>query len=167
LGVAVGVALVSATLAAPPATPGGSTGPRIGPTLGGAPTADLSGLLQRQGLLDPNKLTTWRSYSFGVTTGGGHTSSGALLVQHMHYQLSKPLSLYMEVGLQHDPLGMAGVGNDGARQASLTIPSLELIYRPTDNVIFSVQYSQRDGNYGDPWGRSGRDPWWTRVRQAE
>ena len=156
-------AIAAASSPAQDTKPGATPSMALGPTLTGAPTADLRSLFQQQGLLDPNRLTTWRSYSFGFGTGGGRTTSGGLLVQHMHYQISKPLSLYMELGLQHNPLGMAGLSNSGSQQASLTIPRMELIYRPTENVVFSVLYSRRSRSQWYPWSQSARDPWWTRA----
>lgn len=124
------------------------------PTIESAPTVDLMGLLKRQGVFDDNRLTTWRTYSFGIASGGGHTTSGGLLVQHMQYQLSKPLTLHVAVGLEHNPLGMAGMNIGGPQQANITIPSVDLIYRPTDSVIFSFHYSQMP-TYG-----YGSANWW-------
>jgi len=133
----------------------------IGPTVGGVPTADLAGLLQRQGLFDPARLTTWRSYSFGISTSKYGTSSAGLLIQHLQYQISKPLTLYMEVGLLHNPLGMVGVKN-GPQQASLVIPALDLIYRPKDNLTISFHYSQVPSSaYGYPYS----SPWWTHPQE--
>lgn len=120
------------------------------PTIQGAPTADLASLFQRQGLFDQSKITTWKTYSFGVTTGGGHTHSSGLLVQHLQYQISKPLTLHMSVGLEHNPLAMAGL-NTGPQQASIVIPSLDLIYRPTDNVFVTFHYSNAPAYNARPW----------------
>ncbi len=119
-----------------------TTVPSYRPTIEGASTVDLMGLLQRQGIFDQERVTTWRTYSFGMAMGGGQTTSGGLLVQHMQYQLSKPLTLHVAVGLEHNPLGMAGMNIGGPQQANLTIPSVDLIYRPSDSFVFSFHYSQ-------------------------
>ena len=124
---------------------------QVGPTIAGAPTADLAGLLQRQGLLNPAKLRTWRSYSFGIATDGRRTTSVGLLLQHLEYQISTPLTLYMEVGLLHNPLGMAGVSRFGPQQAQLVIPALDLIYRPQENLTVSFHFSQMPSRYTNPW----------------
>ena len=123
-------------------------------TVGTQPGQGLVGLLKDNGLFDPEKLTTWRSYSFEMATGGGQTTSAGLLVQHMHYQFSQPLSLYMEVGLLHDPLGAAGVTSSSMQQtASVVIPNLDLIYRPTENMTLQFHFSQgTQGYYSSPWG---------------
>jgi hypothetical protein len=131
-----------------------------GPTIAGAPTADLASLIQRRGLLDPSKLTTWRTYSFGVSAGTYGTTSAGLLIQHIQYQLSEPLTLYMEVGLLHNPLGMAGLSNSGSQQASLVIPAVDLVYRPRENMTVSFHYSQMPSSvqrYGYGFGT----PWWS------
>ena len=134
--------------------------PQLGPTIDGAPTADLAGLFARQGLFDSPNLTTWRSYSFGMSMGGGRTTSGGLLVQHMQYQIAKQLTLHMAVGLEHDPLGMAGISAGGTQQANLTIPSLDLIYRPTESTVISFHYAQMSsgaGGFGAPWWEQSYD----------
>ena len=130
----------------------------VGPTIAGAPSAGLSSLIQRQGLLDPSKLTMWGSYSFGISSGPSGATSMGMLVEHMKYQLSKPLTLYMEVGLLHNPLAAVGMRN-GPQQASLVIPALDLIYRPTDHTTISLHYSQMPSSayrYGYGFGV----PWW-------
>jgi hypothetical protein len=137
----------------------------VGPTIGGAPTADLVSLMRRQGLFDPSRLTTSRSYSFGISSGGGTTTSAGLLVQHIQYQISTPLTLRMDVGLLHNPLGLAGFRN-GPQQASLVIPAIDLIYRPRDNMVLSVHYSQMpSGRNRNPLGYDSfgyeADSWWT------
>ena len=114
--------------------------PSYRPTIEGASTVDLMGLLQRQGIFDQERVTTWRTYSFGMAMGGGQTTSGGLLVQHMQYQLSKPLTLHVAVGLSiiTRQAGMNSVVPEG----DLTIPSVDLIYRPSDSFVFSFHYSQ-------------------------
>jgi len=132
--------------------PFGQERTKAGPTIEGAPTADLAGLLQRQGLFSPSRLQTWSSYSFGMSAGGGTTTSAGLLVQHLQYQISKPLTLYMELGLLHNPLSMAGSSVNGPSQASFVIPALDLIYRPTENMMLSVHFSQtQQPQYQTPW----------------
>ncbi|HNZ39644.1 MAG TPA: hypothetical protein PK251_00570 [Candidatus Latescibacteria bacterium] len=147
-------------LAAQTATASGpfvtNTGER-GPTIAGAPTADLVSLMRRQGLFDSSKLTTWRSYSFGIASSGGTTTSAGLLLQHIQYQIATPLTLRMDVGLLHNPLGVAGFRN-GPQQASIVIPALDLVYRPTENMVLSVHYSQMPSNrYGYGYGYNA---WW-------
>ena len=125
------------------------------------PGEGLAGLLQGSGLFDASKLTTWRSYSFEMATGGGYTSSAGLLVQHMHYQFSRPLSLYMEVGLLHDPLGMAGIsGANGPQKASIVIPNMDLVYRPTENMVFQLHFSQTTYGNTSPWMLSPTGQTW-------
>lgn len=153
-----GLALVLAMGVAGASDDRDATSYTVGPTLTGAPTADLTKLMQRQGLLDPDKLTTWRSYSFGISTGAYGTTSAGLLVQHIQYQLAKPLTLYAEIGLLHNPLSVAGF-NNGPQNASLIIPSLGLIYRPRENVIVSFHYSQTPTSaYRHGYGLGA--PWW-------
>ena len=141
-------------------TPTSTMAPSYRPTIESAPTVDLMGLLQRQGIFDQNRVSTWRTYSFGMAMGGGQTTSGGLLVQHMQYQLSKPLTLHVALGLEHNPLGMAGMNIGGPQQASLTIPSVDLIYRPSDSFIFSFHYSQVP-SYGYDSGT-----WWEREAMS-
>jgi hypothetical protein len=123
--------------------------------LPGSSTTDLKGLLQSQGLFDSSRLESWQSYSFEMTSSGGRTSSAGLLIQHLKYQISRPLTLYMEVGVLHNPLGMAGMNMNGPQEASVTIPAFDLIYRPTDNMTFQFHFSQTPySSYGDPLGSS-------------
>ena len=130
------------------------------PTIQNAPTADLANLFRRQGLFDSDKISSWKTYSFGMAVGGGRTTSGGLLVQHMQYRISKPLTLHMAVGLEHDPVGMAGFNTGGPRQANLTIPSIDLIYRPSESMVFAVHYSQiprSNGGFGSQGWERGFD----------
>jgi len=148
----VGLAFVMMTgLAVAAEQPTGRTDAAVGPRVDGASTTGLTDLIVRQGLLDPARLTTWRSYSFGMTTGGSQTQSAGLLIQHLQYQISKPLTLYMEVGLLHNPLGMAGMRTGGPSQASLVIPAFDLTYRPREDMAFSIHFSQMPRSYGTPW----------------
>lgn len=150
----IGLALTASLVAAGIASATGLTEQSpVGPRITGAPTADLAGLVQSAGLFDTSRLTTWRSYSFGMSSGGGRVTSAGLLVQHLQYQISKPLTFHAEIGLLHNPLGMMGSKSvGGPQQASLVIPAMDLIYRPSNNMIYSIHYSQTP-NYGyrDPW----------------
>ena len=137
-----------------------TTVPSYRPTIEGTSTVDLMGLLQRRGIFDQERVSTWRTYSFGMATGGGQAASGGLLVQHMQYQLSKPLTLHVAVGLEHNPLGMAGMNIGGPQQANLTIPSVDLIYRPSDSFVFSFHYSQMP-SYG-----YDSAAWWEREEMS-
>ncbi|HPU85735.1 MAG TPA: hypothetical protein PLE60_10420 [Candidatus Latescibacteria bacterium] len=149
--------LVLAAGAVPASGPFDTDAGGRGPTIAGAPTADLVSLMRRQGLFDSSRLTTWRSYSFGIASGGGTTTSAGLLLQHIQYQIATPLTLRMDVGLLHNPLGIAGFRN-GPQQASLVIPALDLVYRPTENMVLSVHYSQMPSSrYGYGYGYNA---WW-------
>lgn len=131
----------------------------VGPTIAGAPTADLAGLIRSNGLLNPSRLKTWSSYSFGMSSGPGGMSSAGLFTEHIQYEIAKPLLLNMEVGLLHNPLGTIGVHSiGGPQQASLVIPSADLIYRPNKNMVISLHYSQMP--YSAYQTGVGYYPWW-------
>ncbi|MCH8874874.1 hypothetical protein IH824_19285 [candidate division KSB1 bacterium] len=55
--------------------------------------------------LDPNKFSMSHSYSLSFTSFGGQSYNQGLYLNTMMYQLSNPIKMYFQFGVQHQPFG--------------------------------------------------------------
>ncbi len=95
------------------------------------------------------------SYSMMYYTGGGYSGSLGMLTNTMNFRLADPLLLRVNMGVQHQPFG-------GPKEMNTTqfLHGAELIYRPTNNLMFNVGYSNNPyysgfGAYESPFN----NPW--------
>ena len=86
--------------------------------------------------LDPNKFSM--SHSYSLTVGSGGYSSG-LYLNTMQYRFSNPLTLYLQLGIQHHPFGNK-FGNT-TQQNQMFISGAGLRYKPSENFGLYLEYS--------------------------
>lgn len=107
------------------------------------------------GWFDPSRLTMNQSYSLSYSTFGGKGFSLGEYVNSMSYRISDPLSVRMDVSFMHSPYSAFG-DKFGKDLTGLRISRAELNYRPSENMMFQVQFRQVPaaglfGGYGRPW----------------
>ena len=99
--------------------------------------------------LDPTKFSMSHSYSLSFTSIGGHSFSQGLYLNTMKYQFSNPLTMYLQVGLLHQPFGTFGQTNLSKNELFLSGAGLE--YKPSDNFKVQIELSQQPNNYYSPY----------------
>jgi hypothetical protein len=112
--------------------------------------SDDSGLLF--GWFDPGKLKMAQSFSMSYQTFGQNGFALGIYTNSLSYQVSDPLSVQMDVSVMKSPY--SSMGGDFAKSLSgIYLSRAELNYRPSDNMLFQVQYRQMPaalyyGGYG-------------------
>jgi hypothetical protein len=112
--------------------------------------SDDSGLLF--GWFDPGKLKMSQSYSLSYQTFGSNGFALGVYTNSMSYQISKPLSVQMDVSLMHSPYSSMG-DQFGKSLSGIYLTRAELNYQPSDNTLFQIQFRQMPqalyyGGYG-------------------
>ncbi len=123
------------------------TGSRVGESL---VRSDNGGLLF--GWFDPSRLTMRNSYSLSYTSFGSQGFSLGTLTSSMAYQISDPLSVAFDVSLMHSPFNNLG-SRMGTDLSGIYLTRAQLDYRPSDNVLFQIQFRQIPSMY---WMNSAR-----------
>lgn len=99
------------------------------------------GLAKQPGfsLLDPSRLNLSHSYSLSFFSGGGVSGSLGLYNGTLTYQLAKPLTLSLNLGILHDP-GALYDRNRGLKTSTTFLPSGRLDWNPSNNFRMSVSF---------------------------
>jgi hypothetical protein len=104
------------------------------------------------GFFDPSRLVMRQSYSLSYTSfGSGQGMSLGAYTNSLSYRFSDPLSVQFDVSLMHSPFG----GFNDRMTKDLTgiyLTRAQLNYRPTENVLFQIQYRQMPSMYFLPNG---------------
>ncbi|MCG8607112.1 hypothetical protein MJD09_19275 [bacterium] len=95
--------------------------------------------------LDPNRFSMNHSYTFSVGSFGGESFSQGLYLNTMRYQLSNPITMYLQLGFQHQPLGSLGQSNPNQNQVFLSGAGFQ--YEPSDNFQLRLEFSQTPNRY--------------------
>lgn len=111
-------------------------------------------------LLDLSRIHFSQSYSIGFFSGGGISGSQAMYNGSITYELSRPLTLTLNMGILHDPSALWGnsrVGNNAK-----FYPSGWLDWRPSKNFMMTIGFESVPASYyyGYDWlgrYRSWRD----------
>ncbi|MFH1700407.1 MAG: hypothetical protein ABIE07_07445 [Candidatus Zixiibacteriota bacterium] len=90
-------------------------------------------------LLDLSRLNFAHSYSLSFFSGGGISGSQGLYRGALTYQLSKPLTLTLGLGIFHDP-GSLISGDRGSNNSAMFLPSGYLDWKPSDNFRMSIGF---------------------------
>ncbi|HEY6950987.1 MAG TPA: hypothetical protein VI758_01200 [Bacteroidota bacterium] len=101
--------------------------------------SDDSGLLF--GWFDPGKLKMSQSYSLSYQTFGQNGMALGVYTNSLSYQISKPLSVQMDVSLMHSPYNTFG-DKFGKSLTGVYLSRAELNYKPSDNTLFQIQFRQ-------------------------
>ncbi len=95
-------------------------------------------------LIDLSRLHFSHSYSFSYFSGGGTSGSVGLYTGSIFYELSRSLSLDVELGIAHDPAAL--FGNSVGTSAAF-FPAVNLDYHPSGNFRLSIGFESHPGFY--------------------
>jgi len=109
------------------------------------PTTKIQGIVGLLGL-DPARFSMSQSYTLSFITGGGHSYNQGLYLNTMRYQLSNPLSMFLQLGFVHQPLGSLGE-NNFQQQSEIFVSGVGLEYKPSDNFRMQFEFSQQPHSY--------------------
>lgn len=110
-------------------------------------------------LLHPQRFSMAQSYSVSFTGSSSGSSGSGLYLNTLSYQLAQPLVLSVDLGV-HTPLystfggstySQPGAFQQGGTAAELVLPRIGLDYKPSDNLLFSIQWV----NGEDAWKAYG------------
>jgi len=121
-------------------------------------------------LLDPQNFSMQQSYTMSYSGGSFGSQSSAVYLNTLSYQFGIPLVLSVDVGaynLFHSSMQQPSwAPEQEANRPQFIIPRVGLDYRPTDNVLLSLQFVNGPDAlkaYGYPWGSSPyRGSWYNR-----
>lgn len=99
------------------------------------------------GLLDPNRFSISHSYSMSYSSGTSQSSWDGLYLSSMQYQFSVPVTLFLDMGLSHQPGALFNKGpvDNSMASESFVIPRVGLQYKPTKNTTIRLQYFNMKG----------------------
>jgi hypothetical protein len=106
-------------------------------------------------LADPRRIQMQQSLSFSAAAGGGSSLSQSFYQNNLTMRLSDPLTLHLDLGIL-SPLSSSGPATSGVERGAYLIPSVGLEYRPTESLLFLVQYTRLPSA---PIGSKGALPW--------
>ncbi|MGB2869339.1 MAG: hypothetical protein WBD36_12870 [Bacteroidota bacterium] len=98
------------------------------------------------GWFDPSKFSMHHSYSLSYSTFGGQSMSLGVYTNSMFYQFSDPLSVQFDVSLMHSPFNSFG-DQFSKNLSGIYLSRAELNYRPSENMLFQIQYRQLPAMY--------------------
>lgn len=99
--------------------------------------------------LNPNKFSMSQSYALEFTSFGGQTFNRGLYLNTMMYQLSDPITMYLQIGMQHQPFG-SQVENSPYK-SQIFVSGAGFQYKPSDNFKLQLEYSEQPGLYYSPY----------------
>ena len=100
--------------------------------------------------LDPNKFSMSHSYSLSFTSFGGQSYNQGLYLNTMMYQLSNPIKMYFQFGVQHQPFGQ----NEFQSQSQAFVSGAGFEYKPSDNFKIQLEFSQQPNSFYSPYYNS-------------
>jgi len=100
-------------------------------------------------LLDFSRIRWSHSYSVSFFSGGTSSGTVGLLNTTMFYDISRSLSLTVNLGIEHSG---GAIWGDASNKARL-LPGFHLNYHPSENFQMSVSFQRLDGLYS-PYGGS-------------
>lgn len=94
-----------------------------------------------KGLFDPSRFSMSNSYSMSFISNGHQSIYQNLYVNSSRYQISKSLSLNLDLGYSFSPLAQSSTKN------GTFLPNAELNYRPNDHFLIQMSYHTIDPFY--------------------
>ncbi len=89
--------------------------------------------------LNPNRFSMQQSYSLSFMTAGGQSYSQGVYLNTIQYQLSDPLSVYVQWGMFNQPLG--AMGAQPLTSNRLFLSTAGISFKPNRNMSIEVQYN--------------------------
>lgn len=107
-------------------------------------------------LADSKRLQMHQSVTFSAASGGGSSMTQSLYRNEITYRLSDPLTLQLDLAMM-TPMTASGPAAQGVQTgAAYLLPSVGLEYRPSESMVFSVNYTSFTNA---PLGSPGSLPW--------
>lgn len=111
-------------------------------------------------IFDPAKLNMQQSYTMSYSGNGQGTYSSGVYINHISYQISQPVKLYVDFGMAnmfHNTMQTNQSNELNDNQPNFIIPRIGLNYQATENLFLSIQYTNikdawQAGNYYSPFG---------------
>lgn len=95
--------------------------------------------------LDPNKFTMSHSYTLSFGSFGGNSMTQGIYLNTMQYQISNPLTMYLQLGFIHRPFADFGQQNFGKHDFFVSGAGLE--YKPSENFKVQFEFSQQPHSF--------------------
>ena len=102
--------------------------------------------------LDPGKFSMSHSYSLSFTSFGGQSYNQGLYLNTMMYQLSNPIKMYLQFGVQHQPFGQ----NEFQSQSKAFVAGAGFEYKPSENFKVQFEFSQQPNSFYSPYYNRSR-----------
>lgn len=103
-------------------------------------------------LLDLSRIKWSHSYSISYFSGGSSSGSAGLLNTTMSYEISRSLSLSVNIGVLHNNSG--SIWGDSKNNATI-LPGFRLDYRPSEKFRMSIAVQRVSGLYPNYYNRGG------------
>jgi len=97
-------------------------------------------------IFDPSKFSMQHSFSMSYFSLGGKGVSQGLYLNTMTYQISSPLLLRLQWGIQNFPYNSLAKNNP-AFQGGFFLSGAELQYKPSDKLEMKLQFNSMPGYY--------------------
>jgi hypothetical protein len=111
------------------------------------PNASISSFF---GLLNSDDFRMQHSFSVSYLAGSGYGLSLANYTNSMFYRIAGPLDARVDLTLMGSPFGSYGLGDNHFNK--LYVSRAELNYRPSDNTVLRLGFSQMPfGYFNDPY----------------
>lgn len=109
-------------------------------------------------LLDPRRLSMQHSYTFSYFSNSKFSGSLGVYSTTLNYQLSKPLSLTLNLNYLHQPISV--FRRDNLEIKNEILPNFQLRYRPNNNFSLWINVV----TFPSPNGWGNENFWWQRER---
>ncbi|MFQ5864318.1 MAG: hypothetical protein ACE5IW_03720 [bacterium] len=118
--------------------------------------------------LNPNKFSMSHSYTLSFTSFGGHSFSQGLYLNTMKYQLSNPLTMYLQIGFLNQPFG--GFGQKSPFESKLFLSGAGFEFKPSDSFKVQFEFSQSPGATYSPYYHNrfyNTRAWWEKEEDQK
>ena len=119
--------------------------------------------------LKPEKFSMSHSYSVAFSSIGGRAYNSGLYLNTMRYNVSDPLTLYFQLGIQHQPFGNQ-IG-DPSMNNQVFVSGAGVNFQPNDKFSLQLEFSQSPSSaywhsspFRDPISRNRK--WFEREEET-
>ena len=110
-------------------------------------------------LFDLSRLDMNHSYSIAWFSSGGKGTTLAMYMNSMTYQISRPLTLHLDLAWVHQPGNLLFSDRGTPTDYGSIYPSFSLEYRPSDKFHLEIGYHSYPASYNYNYYR----PWYDRY----
>lgn len=118
--------------------------------------------------LDPAKFSMSQSYSLSFTSFGGHSFSQGLYLNTMKYQLSNPITMYLQIGFLNQPFSRLGLQSPYDNRLFVSGAGFE--YKPSESFKLQLEFSQTPGTLYNPYYYNSyyrNKAWWDKEDEKK